>query len=1060
VEPEEGPRWRLSRQGQGFRLEDPAGGPTLHFAPVAGTDAGVLPLAAIEDRNRNRIDVCYDARGLLTGLRHTGGYAVAVDSDGGLVTGLRLLGADRTGDRTLIRYDYDSAGRLTGVVNSSGRPLRFDYDAAGRVVAWHDRNGTSYRYTYDARGRCVATAGSAGCLDGTLSYDDERRTTTVTDSLGCTVSYELNEDRQVVRQTDALGSATTSEWDRYDRLLASTDALGLVTRYDYDGAGNLIRVLRPDGSTATAAYHRPGLPELVTGPDGAIWRREYDGRGNLTSLTDPTGAVTRYGYDARGAVATVVEATGGRTRIENDAAGLPVAVTDASGGTVRCARDMSGRVTAVTDATGATTSYEWTVEGRPASRTVHSGLTERWSYDAEGNPVEHTDPDGRVTSIAYTHFDLPAARTGPDGARLVFSYDSELRLVAVTDPAGLVWHYRYDAAGRLVGEVDFAGRELSYRLDPVGRLVEAVNGAGETVTYARDALGRMVRRVAGDAVTGFEYDPAGRVSRVVNPAADVRLDYDPVGRVLAETCNGRRLTSSYDRAGRRVSRTTPSGARSTWEYGVTGLPAALGAGASRVELGHDAAGREVERRLGGVRLGQSWDGDSRLHSQQLTTSAGQLVERRYSYRGDGYVTAIQDSRDGLRSVELDPVGRITGVSAAGRTERYAYGPAGAPVSASWPGAAAAGEREYVAGQVRRAGATSFGYDRQGRMTWRRTRTLSGQCRAWSYEWDAEDRLVGVHTPAGDRWRYDYDGLGRRIAKRRLLDDGTPAERVDYSWDGARLAEQIRTGPAGIRVTTWDWEPGTFRPVGQTDRTGLPEPDAVGDAPQEWVDEQFHAIVADLVGTPTELVDADGRLAWRSRTSVWGAPAGERPSDVSPAVDCPLRFPGQYADQETGLRYNLFRYYDPQTARYLSPDPIGLAGGADPHAYVPNPLHWADPLGLAPYPVGDDDLVRVGRWMSGVEHQAMVDTGLVQEGAGGTSYVAHPADATAYMSQAKPGTRYVEFDVPRSSLAPASKEGWAQIPGPNSLLGRLAARRGDPPPQFPPALNIEWIASKL
>ena len=76
VEPEEGPRWRLSRQGQGFRLEDPAGGPTLHFAPVPGTEPGVLPLAAIEDRNRNRIEVCYDARGLLTGLRHTGGYAV------------------------------------------------------------------------------------------------------------------------------------------------------------------------------------------------------------------------------------------------------------------------------------------------------------------------------------------------------------------------------------------------------------------------------------------------------------------------------------------------------------------------------------------------------------------------------------------------------------------------------------------------------------------------------------------------------------------------------------------------------------------------------------------------------------------------------------------------------------------------------------------------------------------------------------------------------------------------------------------------------------------------
>jgi hypothetical protein len=40
-----------------------------------------------------------------------------------------------------------------------------------------------------------------------------------------------------------------------------------------------------------------------------------------------------------------------------------------------------------------------------------------------------------------------------------------------------------------------------------------------------------------------------------------------------------------------------------------------------------------------------------------------------------------------------------------------------------------------------------------------------------------------------------------------------------------------------------------------------------------------------------------------------------------------------------------------------------------------------------------------------------------------------------------------------------KEGWAQIPGPNSLYGRLAAMRGEPIPQFPPALNIEWLLTK-
>ena len=90
---------------------------------------------------------------------------------------------------------------------------------------------------------------------------------------------------------------------------------------------------------------------------------------------------------------------------------------------------------------------------------------------------------------------------------------------------------------------------------------------------------------------------------------------------------------------------------------------------------------------------------------------------------------------------------------------------------------------------------------------------------------------------------------------------------------------------------------------------------------------------------------------------------------------------------------------------------------------------------------------------------MIETGRVQEGGGGTTYIAHPADPMAYGQQAARGSRYVEFDVPRDSVVSAGKEGWAQIPGPDSLYGRLAAMRGLPIPQFPPAVNVEWLLTK-
>ncbi|MDH2081685.1 RHS repeat-associated core domain-containing protein, partial [Pseudomonas atacamensis] len=57
------------------------------------------------------------------------------------------------------------------------------------------------------------------------------------------------------------------------------------------------------------------------------------------------------------------------------------------------------------------------------------------------------------------------------------------------------------------------------------------------------------------------------------------------------------------------------------------------------------------------------------------------------------------------------------------------------------------------------------------------------------------------------------------------------------------------------------------------------------------------------------------------------------------------FQGQYFDVESGLHYNRHRYYDPRLGRYLTPDPVKLAGGLNQYQYVPNPTGWVDPLGL-------------------------------------------------------------------------------------------------------------------
>lgn len=100
-----------------------------------------------------------------------------------------------------------------------------------------------------------------------------------------------------------------------------------------------------------------------------------------------------------------------------------------------------------------------------------------------------------------------------------------------------------------------------------------------------------------------------------------------------------------------------------------------------------------------------------------------------------------------------------------------------------------------------------------------------------------------------------------------------------------------------------------------------------------------------------------------------------------------------------------------------------------------------------------DTTRVGRWMSQAEHDEMVDSRFVLEGAGGRTYVVEPPNPAAYPS-AKPGSVCSEFDVPSDSLRTASKPEWAVIPGPNVTTGIY----GPPPPAMPPATCIVCVTS--
>lgn len=954
-------RWPLARAADGsYTVTDPDAGQVRTF--TAHGDSGTALLRTVTDRHGNRITFTYDTHGAPVEIAHSGGYVLRLTTRDGRITGLWLGGEhgdgrddERGGEHGGVRvtaYGYDTEGRLTHTYNSSGLPLRYAYDEAGRVTSWTDTNNRSYAYEYGGPDddRVVAEGGEGGHYSFRFAYDGADpaypglAVTSLVAPDGATTRYLIDDRHLVVGEIDANGAVTRTAYDAAGRVTAETDELGRTTRFTYDERGHLTGVVRADGSTIGAALDAEGRPVRITDPAGQVWRQTFDAAGNPTSVTDPTGATTRRLYDSRGALLAVTDPLGATTRVRCDAAGLPVETTDPLGATTRLARDAFGRVVSVTDPLGAVSSFEWSTEGLPLRRTAPDGTAESWTYDGEGNAVTYTDANGGVTHHEYTHFDLLTARTDPDGARYSFTHDAATRLTQVTNAQGLNWNYAYDAAGRLIAETDFDGRTVTYELDAAAQLLCRVDPLGIRTDHRYDALGQLVAQEAGGEVTTFGWTAGGDLEHATGrPGTGLLRTYDPAGRLLTETVDGRELRLSYDAAGRLSGRRTPAGAVTTYAYDAAGNRTELHASGRALTVTRDAAGRETRVGWGdALSLTQTWDPAGRPLSRSYTGAA--VPARTYTWRPDGHLLTAGDTR-----YTLDPAGRVTGVRAARWSESYAYDPAGNQTHAAWPTDHAypetTGARTYTGTRVGTAGTVRYAYDAAGRTTLRQKPRLSRKPDNWRYTWNTRDQLTAVTTPDGTTWHYAYDALGRRTSKRRLAPDGSAAaaEETRFTYQGPTLIEETSTSTdwPGTRTLTWDHDESTLIPLAQTTRY-TPESGTDTDT-----DTRFHAIITDLVGTPTHLIDESGTTAWHAHRTLWGTTTW--PPDSTAYT--PLRFPGQYHDLETGHHYNLHRHYDPESAHYLTPDPLGLAPSPNPTAYVHNPLTWCDPLGLAPPCVG-------------------------------------------------------------------------------------------------------------
>ncbi|WP_174430038.1 RHS repeat-associated core domain-containing protein [Burkholderia metallica] len=869
------------------------------------------------------------------------------------------------------RLEWDENIRLTYVTDAHGRETQHYYDHLGYTYRITHPDKRSEWFFRDAAKNVVHHIHTDGSED----------------------RYAYDENGNLLEHIRADGSTVHYAWDTQDQLIKISDAEGGLWLRDYDTRGRLTEAIDPLGNKTEYAYNLMGLPIGITDASGKTKQLEYNPSGQLTRYVDCSAKASTWAYDERGQLVQFADAAGNVTRYRYEAGQL-AAIHHPDNSEEHFERDAEGRLLTHIDALGRRTEWDYTEAGLLAKRVDAAGQTLRYQWDQLGQLTALRNENGRDAEFAYDPVGRLLAETGFDGATTRYDYD--------------------EATGTLARAID-GQRITAYTFDAMGRLAErrAALQTGDAPIREKDWQTER-----------FAYDGNGNLALAINADSRLQWFHDPAGNLVREHQHYSRLGKplvavwqhEYDALNQRTATVRPDGHRVSWlTYGSGHLLALQLNERELVDYERDDLHREVARTQGNrLRQTQQWDAMGRLNEQVLahergssgqTAGGSRLLVRRYRYDASGQLTGINDTRRGQLAYRYDPVGRLLEAQSRLGHETFAFDPASNLID---PAEQREADRQHMPrpkaldNLLKQYAGTHYQYDARGNLT---QRWHNGQ--ESRFTWDLFDRLTHYED---ERLQvsYCYDALGRRLSKhsqahyeerREAGPHWNRAERVRlnrelqcgftlYGWDGDTLAWESKIAGEdglGARTTHYVYEPGSFVPVAQAvrddaielldqpeygdyyrqdeDPLWLPPPSAPPINSLAWYQ-------CDHLGTPQELTDEHSEIAWSAEYRAWGVAqeAIHKASGKAPIAN-PIRFQGQYHDHETGLHYNRHRYYDYDTGRYLSSDPLGLGGGINVYAYAGgNPVSYYDPLGLKKFGRNHPHCVAIREKMTGLKNE--------------------------------------------------------------------------------------------
>jgi RHS repeat-associated protein len=928
-----------------------------------------------------RYDLSNHVLAVLNPQEKTAGQAFSLKSD---YDGAGRKIAETTPDGVIKGVAYDDSGNVTQMsirktANTPAQVLKSNtYDKLGQLIAETDGNGNPTMHTYNALGKLRSTVlpGDASVPSDELhfQYDVMGNLQTKTDAsvqIMDQYTYDYSGRQLSMTESTSDGHNGVTQSNRYD-LMGNK-------RFSTDGNANTTE------TTYDALNRQTMVKTIVTDTNGVAKIETvgftYDKNGNKLTQTDWKGNTTSYTYDAANRLIETVDANqlsiqklvynlnnaqvlsydayNSATQFRYDWDSRQVTTIDPEGITVKQAYDASGRVTTKTDGNGNTTTYAYESQGHMATMTDALGVTTAYTYDANGNMLAQTDGNGHTMRYEFNIGNLPLRKIdegGRSGSPGHYTYQSDK-----------VEMYTYTADGLLASKTDRNGNTTQNTYDTHGRLTNKgiITPASTTVNYnislTYDNNGNRLSMQDAIGTSSYGYDERNRVTTAYHPGLGtdtmlrdqtvsmpagnsydlmtdakgntVQRTYDKVNR-LAQVQAGAATTSyAYYNNGNQQSVLYPNGVQETFGYYKNNLLKTLtntlnGVTKDNYTYNYDNAGNQtskVEFMQGALKGTTSFTYDGLNRLSDITEPNSQTTAYTYDAAGNRLTQKVTNGANvALTSYSYNEQNRMMSTVAqlangTKDTTSYTYDGNGNLIRKGFEETKLVDPANPPKAHF---GLFVFG---QPNNDSRIGNIVNGSSQ---YQYDGWNQLVSAKTGNGTS-TYRYDGDGQRVEK------DTNGQTTHYIYQDGKV--EMEVDDQG-RQTAWNVQ-GTSL-ISRTSGT----------------DTMYYTYNghADVMG----LIDTNGIARTTFDYDAFGNPDMSRikyfdangiPTTSAGRIDSPFRYAGYQYDNDTDLYYLNARYYDAETARFISEDTYG-GNPQDPlslnrYTYVQNnPLIYWDYTG--------------------------------------------------------------------------------------------------------------------